>query len=313
MFRIRKPLGAWSEVTIAVFLGAAGTLAATANADPQQRVPLYLFWNGIDDNYSSVNSSISGYQRIRVEAQILQAPWPGTVPLQLYFHAGRRDSLLAATPETENAAKQAGYTWLRTEGHVFQGPIPGTVALKTYWNSARGDHANVASAQGEVDQQKSGYTFVRNEGYAFAANDPDFGADKVRLEIFESPSVPKSETAFKTSFVVHPDLAKTGCRYSWIGTIFKTNPHDAVLTICDTGVVGPGCRYPTKPTRLIHAGCQKTLSSNSVRHRPKLVRRMEKPLTWASATHRVCSIRTPRSLPFWPAPPRSPPWRLRSI
>ena len=72
----------------------------------------------------------------------------------------------------------------------------------------------------------------------FTASDTDFGAKKLRLQIFETPSLLKEETAFKTSFVVHPDWAKSGCRYSWIGTIYKTNPHDVVLTICDTGVVG---------------------------------------------------------------------------
>lgn len=240
MFRNRKNSAsphAWSGMAMAVLLGVLGAFHANANADPQIRVPLHLFWNGIDDNYSSVNTSIPGYERIRVEARILRDPWPGTVPLQLYLHSGRNDYLLTG-PESENSVKAAGYTKVRTEGYVFQGPIPGTVPLKTYWNSTRGDHANVASAQSEIDQQKSGYTYLRTEGYVFAANDPDFGAKKLRLEMFETPSLLKSETAFKTSFVVHPDWAKTGCQYSWIGTIFKTNPHDVVLTICDTGVVG---------------------------------------------------------------------------
>jgi hypothetical protein len=56
----------------------------------------------------------------------------------------------------------------------------------------------------------------------------------------ESDSRPKDRvvTAYKTSFVVHPDIAASGCRYSWIGTVDGGNPHDVVVTICDTGVVG---------------------------------------------------------------------------
>jgi hypothetical protein len=249
-----KPL---SVIWKTLLLGAAAACLASAT-EPQVRVPLYLWWNDIDDNLTSIRTTAAGYRQVRVEARVLKTAWPGTIPLKMFFHPQRHDSFITATPESEQAAINAGYTLVkRDEGYIFQGPIPGTVPLKLYWHSGRQDFATVASAQGQIDQEKSGYSFVRIEGYVFAADDPDFGAKTLVLQTYLNPNVPKDETAYKTSFVVHEDLGGTGCRYSWIGTVFDQHPHNVVLTICDTGVIGRaevnGSLYEIDPKRMTKA------------------------------------------------------------
>lgn len=250
----KKPL---SAIRKALLLGAAIASLGSAAAGPQVRVPLYLYWNDIDDNLTSIRTTAGGYRQVRVEARVLKDTWPGAVPIKMYYHPQRNDSFITATPESEQAAIGAGYKLVKEEGYLFQGPIPGTVPLKLYWHSGRQDFATVASAQGQIDQERSGYSFVRVEGYVFAANDPDFGANRLELQTYADPKVAKTETAFKTSFVVHQDLAGSGCRYSWMGTIFGDHPHDVVLTICDTGVVGRveigGKVYEIDPKRMTKA------------------------------------------------------------
>ncbi|MCC7156374.1 MAG: hypothetical protein IT161_17490 [Bryobacterales bacterium] len=229
---------------------SAGDIGTAQVTGPLIRVPIVLYWNGIDDNYTTT-AAVSGYERIRTEGSVSKNNWPGTLPLKLYYSPTRDDHWLLANPESEESAKDTGYRFVRNEGYIFQGPIPGMVPLKTYWRSARGDHANVAEARSETDQKNSGYTFVRVEGYVFPANDPNFGAQALSIPVFSgSDSRPKDrvETAYKTSFVVHPDLAASGCRYSWIGTVAGANPHDVVITICDTGVVG---RYSSTSDYLV--------------------------------------------------------------
>lgn len=243
-----------SILAAVALLGVGATWPAQA-AGPMTRVPIVLYWNGIDDNYSTT-AAVSGYERIRVEGFVSKNNWPGTIPLKLYYSPTRNDHWLLASPASEESAKDTGYRFVRDEGHIFQYPIPGTVPLKTYWRSARGDHANVAEARSETDQKNSGYSFVRVEGYVFPASDSNFGAQTLSIPVFsESDSQPKNrvETAYKTSFVVHPDLAASGCRYSWTGTVTGANPHDVVITVCDTGVVGrvaTATDYLVDPSRM---------------------------------------------------------------
>lgn len=221
------------RIAIITLASAIGILA-----DPLVRSPLVLHWNNIDHNYTTP-APVNGYERIRVEGFVSKNAWPGAVPLKQYYSSTRHDSWLLADPASEAAAQATGYRFIRNDGYIFQQPVPGTVPLKTYWHSGRGDHATVAESRSETDQKNSGYSFVRVEGYVFPANDPDFGAHTLQVPVFRtSGKADGTRTAHKTSFVVHPDTAGSGCRYSWIGTLDGGHPHDVVITICDTGVTG---------------------------------------------------------------------------
>lgn len=231
----------------AILTGLAMALNTPVSAlEPQHRVAMYSFHDQIEagdyfttpDTRSALNA---GYRQLRQEGKILKNSWPGAVPLKQYFHPGRHDSFLLATSDSEQSAKNAGYGFVRSEGYVFQYPIPGTVPLKTYFHSGLGDFATVSSEKTEDEVKTAGYKYVRDEGYLFHAQDIHFGAQVLEVPIFsggESNPTTRTATAYKTSFVVHPDTAASGCKYTWIGTVDASNPHDAVITICDTGVVG---------------------------------------------------------------------------
>jgi hypothetical protein len=113
------------NITRIAVMGAAASFMAIAG--PQTRVPMYLYWDGLGDNFTSTYTTsviASGYRQVRTEGQILKDPWPGAVPLKLYYHGGRNDNFITATPQSEQEAIQAGYTFRRTEGYVFQHSIP---------------------------------------------------------------------------------------------------------------------------------------------------------------------------------------------
>jgi hypothetical protein len=238
-------------------LGAAAAASALA-MEPQSRVALYSFFDrtAADDYFTTPNkksAANSGYAEVRREGQVLQKPWPGSAPLKQYFHPGRRDSFLLATKESEQTAKKDGYVFVRIDGYVFLNPIPGTVPLKTYWHSGRGDHAALASHLTESDVLEAGYSYVRTEGYMFSTLDVSFGAQVLEVPVFsggELRPTTRTETAYKTTFVSHQDTAASGCRYTWIGTLDGTNPHDVVITICDTGVTGRVGSSHVDPSRI---------------------------------------------------------------
>jgi hypothetical protein len=216
--------------------GLAGTAAPALAQTPGTRTPIWLYWNSARAENVTTRSTLVGFERIRVEGYLFANPHPGTVPVKTFYHDTRDDYALVATAKGESDLLAAGYRFIRIEGYGFAQPFPTTVPLKLYWNPSRTDHATVAEARSEQDQKNSGYTYQRIEAYVFPANDPDFGA-----RLFSVPVKTGDATtvylATRTAFVMHEDIAGNGCRYTWIGTT-GGHPHDAVLTICDSGVVG---------------------------------------------------------------------------
>jgi hypothetical protein len=100
-------------------LCAASSLLATA-AEPQVRAPIYLFWDGIDDNYTTPNTTgalSGGYRQIRVEGHILKNAWFGAVPLKQYFHSGN-----LYTYDARNMQLVATFPW---HGGGLSGPVIG--------------------------------------------------------------------------------------------------------------------------------------------------------------------------------------------
>jgi hypothetical protein len=222
----------------------AGMALAPAPASAQTgisgaRTSLKLFWRAaVGDNFTSRDETEPNYERIRVEGHVFTTQHPGTSPLKLFFHAGRNDSSLVGTAKGEAEHLAAGYAFVRIEGYAFQQPFPGTVPLKLYWHEGRGDNAVVAETRSQQDQIASGYKYVRVEAYVFPANDPDFGIRKFPLRALVPGQTGRLAIAStKTAFIVHADTAGNGCPYTWIGTTGR-HPHDVVLTICNTGIVG---------------------------------------------------------------------------
>lgn len=93
---------------------------------------------------------------------------PGTVPLDLYWHAGRGDNMVVATTASRQAAVGAGYQFASTIGYVYPTTQPGTVPFKLYWGAASLDNFTTASAQGAQAALAAGYVYVRDEAYIFA-------------------------------------------------------------------------------------------------------------------------------------------------
>jgi hypothetical protein len=50
---------------------------------------------------------------------VLSTQEPGTVPLKLFWHAGRGDNFTTATAVGEQHALSGGYKFARIEGYVY--------------------------------------------------------------------------------------------------------------------------------------------------------------------------------------------------
>jgi hypothetical protein len=224
---------------------------ALAQAPTGTRVPVWLYWNSARTENVTTKVSLVGFEKIRIEGYLFTNPHPGTVPVKTFYHDSRDDYALVATAKGEADMIAAGYRYIRTEGYGFAQPFPTSVPLKMYWNASRNDHVTVAETRSQQDQVNSGYSYVRTEAFLFPANDPDFGQRQFVLGIWKGEL--EYVLATKTAFVVHEDTAGNGCRYSWIGTT-GGHPHDVVLTICDSGVVGiameDGVPYTVDPFTL---------------------------------------------------------------
>lgn len=118
---------------------------------------------------NSVNGA--GYSWVYSEGWVFNEQVSGTVPLKLYWHAGRGDNFSTSTTAGQDSAVAAGYSLVRTEGFVFTSQQPGTIPLKTYWHGGRADNMLVASSAAEQAAIGAGYTLVRTEGY-IPANTP---------------------------------------------------------------------------------------------------------------------------------------------
>jgi hypothetical protein len=107
----------------------------------------------------------SDYHYRSIEGALFTTPQPGTVPLKLFWHAGRADNFTTATAAGEQSALAAGYQFAWIEGYVFASAQLGTVPLKLFWHASRGDNFTTATAAGEQSALAAGYQFARIEGY----------------------------------------------------------------------------------------------------------------------------------------------------
>lgn len=90
-------------------------------------LPLVLYYEGYTffDNFTVATSEgitqaiAAGYWRVRdsVEGYIFTTQYPGTIPLNLYYHAERRDNFTTAS-QAGQADGKAWYQFIRTEGYV---------------------------------------------------------------------------------------------------------------------------------------------------------------------------------------------------
>ncbi len=95
-------------------------------------VPLKLYWNSArKDNFSATTAAgqaaakKAGYKYSRVQGHVFRPDKPppkGTVPLELYWSASRKDNLSLASDATRKAAKAAGYTRVRLQGYIYKLP-----------------------------------------------------------------------------------------------------------------------------------------------------------------------------------------------
>jgi hypothetical protein len=109
----------------------------------------------------------AGYYVAYAEGWIFAFNAPGTVPLDLYWHAGRGDNMAVATAASRQAAVGAGYQFASTIGYVYPTAQTGTVPFKLYWGAASLDNFTTASAQGAQTALAAGYVYVRDEAYVF--------------------------------------------------------------------------------------------------------------------------------------------------
>jgi hypothetical protein len=143
---------------------------------------LKVFWHaGAQDHLTAttgeaaLDAARAGYQCVGREVSIArgQSPQPpGTVPLDLYWHAGRRDNLTTATDAGRRAAQAAGYGFVRREGWVYPSvsamPSHLQQAVYTfdlYWHPGREDHLLTSSPDLASAARAAGYQFVRHEAY----------------------------------------------------------------------------------------------------------------------------------------------------
>jgi len=127
----------------------------------------YSPWRG--DHFAGFSAPTSfDYAPVYGEGWIYTVSAPGTVPLDLYWHAGRGDNMVVATQSSRQAAQGAGYTFAGTVGYVYPTQQPGTVPFKLYWSAAREDNFTTASAAGAQAAAAAGYSFVRDEAFIFA-------------------------------------------------------------------------------------------------------------------------------------------------
>ena len=90
-------------------------------------LPLVLYYEGYVsfDNFTVATSEgisqaiAAGYWRVRdsVEGYIFTTQYPGTIPLNLYYHAERGDNFTTAS-QAGQADGKTWYQFIRTEGYV---------------------------------------------------------------------------------------------------------------------------------------------------------------------------------------------------
>ena len=131
---------------------------------------LYLYYSGErGDNFSAATikgiqaATGVGYQLVRKQGCILTEQLPDTVPLNLYWHAGRGDNFTTATGAVD--AQNAGYQFVRTLGYLYTSPSNDTVPLRLHWSAERGDNFTSTTSRGASDASAANYRSVRNEGY----------------------------------------------------------------------------------------------------------------------------------------------------
>ncbi len=91
-------------------------------------IPLVLYYEGYTsfDNFTVATSEgiaqaiAAGYWRVSdsVEGYVLRTQLPGTIPLNLYYHAQRGDNFTTASQSGQNDAQAWNYQFIRTEGYV---------------------------------------------------------------------------------------------------------------------------------------------------------------------------------------------------
>ncbi|WP_439678640.1 hypothetical protein [Embleya sp. MST-111070] len=166
------------RLSVAAVLLAAVVLVGPGGAAPAHagggvyRLKLWWMWQR-GDNFTAATpaddqSAAPGYLLIRYEPWVYADPEAGTVPLQLYWHAGREDNASVADINSLDTVAATGYTYIRTQGWLYATPGPGRVPLYLYWHAGRQDFLTVAT-QASIDSAISaGYVLQRIEGYVMS-------------------------------------------------------------------------------------------------------------------------------------------------
>lgn len=139
-------------------------------------VPLFTTYNderkdfatGTWESFRGPSSPDAPYRTAYVEGWVFRDQAPDTVPLDLYFHAGRGDYVLVAHAVTRHNAMLANYVRVGTHGYVYQNPQPGTVPLKLMWHADREDNYMAAlDRRGFKAATALGYVTAHDEGHVF--------------------------------------------------------------------------------------------------------------------------------------------------
>lgn len=133
--------------------------------------PLITQWSAAREDHVTSPDTRAGYATAYHAGYIFRNEAPSSVPVDLYFHAGRGDFVLVAHATTRNDAVAAGYTLVGRQGFAYSSQRPGTVALVQFWHAGRGDHITaISGSQAALNATAAGYIQVRTEMYVFGAS-----------------------------------------------------------------------------------------------------------------------------------------------
>jgi hypothetical protein len=117
-------------------------------------------------------SLATGLTAIDRDAARAQDPLGKRNPLLQFWHNGRTDNILTATPAGWASARQAGYDLVRVEGWVRPEEPQGVgsenfLPLRLLWHPQRRDNLTTADVTAFALARLRGYELVRNEGWVW--------------------------------------------------------------------------------------------------------------------------------------------------